>query len=123
MNKLGGFLFLFLLFMNAFGVVFQAVLKPESFEISSIWIYFHEIIDVSYWPIYGELSILQDINNRTCITNKDQSCIDHVSYLFIYYLLAFYMIIGHVLLLNLIIAIFRFKIYFAKNLVSKNSFK
>jgi hypothetical protein len=111
MDKLGGFLILLLLFMNAFGVVYQAIVKPENFEIGSILIYFKEYIDVSYWPIYGELSILQDINNRTCITNEDSSCIDNVSHVFIYLLLMLYMVIGHVLLLNLIIAIFRFKIY------------
>jgi hypothetical protein len=109
--------------MNAFGVVFQGVIEPENFEIRSILIYLRDVINVAYWPIYGELSILQDLNNRTCFTNVDPSCIDHLSYIFLYVLLMFYMIIGHILLLNLIIAIFRFKIYIIliKKLASKNS--
>ena len=95
--------------MNAFGVVFQAVIKPEEFDYSSILIYFHGVIDVAYWPIYGQLTVLDDINNQTCISKKEP-CIDHVSYTFIYLVLMLYMIIGHVFLLNLIIAMFRLEI-------------
>ena len=92
--------------MNAFGVVFQAIVKPEHFEFSSSMKYLRNTINVAYWPIYGELQVLDDIKNQSC-SAKDEPCIDDFSYGFIYVLLMIYMIFGHVLLLNLIIAMFR----------------
>jgi hypothetical protein len=118
MNKLGGFLIIMVIFMNAFGSVFQAIVKPETFELSYILKYLRNNIILPYWPIYGELKVLDEINNKTILYHScsvnDESCIDFYSYGFIYFLFMIYMMIGNVLLLNLIIAMFRFENYFTE---------
>ena len=98
------------IFMNAFGVVFQTIVKPENFELISILKYFPDTINAAYWPIYAELKVLEDMNNASC-SAKEKPCMDIFSNIFIYLLFMVYILFGHVLLLNLIIAMFRFLIY------------
>ena len=106
-----GFLVILSAFVIAFGVALQAILAPaESFTPKIII----EILKISYWPIYGEISILDKVHNEECFNEKDdtsnrydQSCFDLPTHISSYILLMIYVTIASVLLLNLLIAIFR----------------
>ena len=69
-----------------------------------------QVIDRGYWPIYGELKLLDEIEkiedeNRACLP-QDGSCTEKVAITFSYVGLMIYMILGNVLLINLLIAMF-----------------
>ena len=61
------------------------------------------VIDVSYWPIYGQVDILEKIYE--CLEASD--CETYLDYYITFVFLMVYMIISSVLLLNLLIAMFR----------------
>ena len=68
------------------------------------------LIDKAYWPIYGEMKILDEIDpEETCssLDLKGQPCPEKSGIVFSYIGLMIYMIIVNVLLLNLLIAMFR----------------
>jgi hypothetical protein len=68
------------------------------------------LIDKAYWPLYGEMKILDEIDpEETCqiLDLKGQPCPEKSGIIFSYIGLMLYMIIVNVLLLNLLIAMFR----------------
>jgi len=70
------------------------------------------LIDKAYWPLYGEMKILEEIDSEeTCssLTLKGEPCPEQSGIVFSYVGLMIYMIIVNVLLLNLLIAMFRFE--------------
>ena len=93
-------------FVLAFGVALQASLFPGDGFSPKIFL---EIIHVAYWPIFGEISILEAIHNETCIESgsTEPPCLDTFTYTSTYILLMVYMVIANVLLINLLIAMFR----------------
>ena len=62
------------------------------------------VFDESYWPIFGEVEILGQINE--CLYASD--CETRLDVYFAYFFIIFYMIISSVLLLNLLIAMFTY---------------
>jgi len=65
------------------------------------------LIEKAYWPIYGEMKILEEINDEeTCL--ESGNCPEKSGVVFSYIGLMLYMIVVNVLLLNLLIAMFRF---------------
>jgi hypothetical protein len=89
------------IFLVGFGISLQAILSPQGASSSKIFL---DIIDIAYWPIYGEIKVLETIQNGTCVGNE---CLDSLSYGFSYMLIMVYMFMSSVLLLNLLIAMFR----------------
>ena len=87
-------------FLIAFGISLQAILTHGESS-SNILL---DILDIAYWPIYGEIKVLETIQNDTCVGDD---CLDSLSYGFSYMLVMVYMFISSVLLLNLLIAMFR----------------
>ena len=101
------FFIIILTFMISFGISLQAILFPKD---SFSWSIFREILNIAYWPIYGEISILERINNETCFESGsiEPPCLDDLSFFSSYTLLMIYMIFASVLLINLLIAMFRY---------------
>ena len=58
------FLIIIITFVLAFGVALQASLFPGDEFTPKIFL---DIMHVAYWPIFGELGILEAINNETCL--------------------------------------------------------
>ncbi len=87
------------------GVTTQATLFPQnSFDINLL----SNLINKAYWPIYGEMKILDELIERDEICSKDESnCPDLAGTYFSYVALMIYMVIANVLLINLLIAMFR----------------
>ena len=71
------------------------------------WKIIIEILNVIYWPIYGELGILKAINNEECGKQDQPECLDESTAIVSFILLMLYMIIASFLLINLLIAVFR----------------
>lgn len=68
------------------------------------------MINKAYWPIYGEMKILDEL------TEEDEDNVpDPIGKYYSFIALMIYMIIANVLLLNLLIAMFRysFKFFFS----------
>ena len=88
-------------FLVGFGISLQAILSTEGESSSNIFL---DILEIAYWPIFGEIKVLETIQNDTCVGNE---CLDSLSYGFSYMLVMVYMFMSSVLLLNLLIAMFR----------------
>ena len=65
------------------------------------------IIDKAYWPIYGEMNILDELNDNgeTCL--EKSRCPEASGKYYSFGALMIYMIVANVLLINLLIAMFR----------------
>lgn len=63
------------------------------------------LINKAYWPIYGDLGIMEELG-KNC-TQSDTDCPTKTGVTYSYFLLVIYMIIANVLLLNILIAMFR----------------
>ncbi len=66
------------------------------------------MIDKAYWPLYGEITILEEIfNTKKECSRTDGECPEESGMYFSYIALMVYMVFANVLLLNLLIAMFR----------------
>ena len=94
------------IFVCAFGVTTQALLYPEN-ELNLKL--FMNIFHKAYWPIYGEIKVLEEdikMNSADCDPNK-MNCSESIGTVFTFFALMIYMVIANVLLINLLIAMFR----------------
>lgn len=83
----------------------QAIIEPYSEHSFNV---IFDILDKAYWPIFGELKVLETISNDTCKEHpNDPACLSPSNYAVSYLLLMIYMIGASVLLINLLIAMFR----------------
>ncbi len=89
----------------SFGVSLEAILEPkDSFSFKEIGFYVIQIFNQAYWPIYGELGVLDRISNKTiCTSNPAINETNKTAF----FLLMIYMVIANVLLINILIAMFR----------------
>jgi hypothetical protein len=91
----------------AFGIPLQAITYPDktSFSIETI----DQILNNAYWPIYGEMKVLENLGLNNCNKTFYEcfSDVKNVSKISCSILLMVYMVIANVLLLNLLIAMFR----------------
>lgn len=87
--------------MFAFGIALKTILPGDVSLIG--------ILNIVYWPIYGEIKILEKITNGSCLEsgNIDAPCADKLTFYSHYFMLMVYMFIASVLLINLLIAMFR----------------
>jgi hypothetical protein len=68
-----------------------------------------KILNKAYWPIYGEMKILDeisDVDEKVCMESED-GCPDSIGSTYSFISLMVYMVIANVLLINLLIAMFR----------------
>ena len=64
-------------------------------------------MDKAYWPVYGDIRLLDEILGREEICEKDKyGCSDLAGAYYSYIALILYMLFANVLLLNLLIAMF-----------------
>ena len=63
---------------------------------------------MAYWPIYGEMGILEVLKSDEC--EDREFCLDPMTKAASFVLLMVYMVIANVLLINLLIAMFRLNI-------------
>lgn len=94
------------IFVCCFGITTQAILYNQNkidFEL------FYNIIHKGYWPIYGEMKILEDDIEKfkTCNSTNSDNCPRRMGAIFSLIALIVYMVIANILLLNLLIAMFR----------------
>ena len=103
------FMLLLIIFILGYGTASQALLNPkEKFDIGHVSEFANNIIFLSFWQMFGELNLDSFINTdkTVCYTEVD-FCEDFTHYnTVILIFLAIYLIIGNVMLLNLLIAIF-----------------
>ena len=65
------------------------------------------LINKAYWPIYGEMQILEEIMGRDeCLKEQRDDCPTQSGTYYSYIALVGYMVIANVLLINLLIAMF-----------------
>nr|XP_006816420.1 PREDICTED: transient receptor potential cation channel subfamily M member 3-like [Saccoglossus kowalevskii] len=107
------FLVILLVFLISYGVASQALLYPN--RRTAYWGIFRDVVYMPYFQIYGELFLEEldphfvDGENPVCDASSvdpTQSC--STGHPLVPLLLAGYLIVGNVLLLNLLIAIFSF---------------
>ena len=91
-------------FVLAFGVALQAIIFPGAEFSPKILL---DILHAAYWPIFGDLGILEEIKKECKQGNDESPCLDSLAYTLTFFLLMLYMIIANVLLINLLIAMFR----------------
>ena len=106
------FIILALIFVISFGVITHSSMYPNSkinFDL------FKSMIYKAYFPIFGEMSILDDFvkeksdqcsSDNNDLNNNNNECPQKSGVVFSFYILIFYMIIANVLLINLLIAMF-----------------
>jgi hypothetical protein len=106
LKDLSQFIILALIFVISFGVITHSSMYPNSKLNFNL---FKSMIYKAYFPIFGEMSILDDFEKSDqCSNNNDshESCPQKSGVVFSFYILIFYMIIANVLLINLLIAMF-----------------
>ncbi len=94
-------------FLIGFGVALQALLKPRDyFSLSLLLEIPVEIFNIAYWPIYGEIKILDDLT-------KNLNYFEWLSvlrYVPSYFVLIIYVALASILLINILIAIFKYNL-------------
>ena len=100
------FISIIAIFVCSFGITTHATIYPNSQLSISL---FKSIIDKAYWPIYGEMKIFEhDLEKENCLNDTEQGCPETTGVAFSYIALMIYMVIANVLLINLLIAMFRY---------------
>lgn len=97
------FLAILFIFFCLFCVTTQATLYPGNRLDFSL---LRSLVDKAYWPIYGEMKILDEINDSEMACSKGEPCAEPSGVIFSYVMLMMYMVGVNVLLLNLLIAMF-----------------
>jgi hypothetical protein len=102
------FISIIAIFVCAFGVTTQATLYPGNslnFEL------FKSILDKAYWPIYGEMKILDELDQCSStnmhLMPPGHKCPETSGIAFSFIALMVYMVLANILLINLLIAMFR----------------
>ena len=108
--ELVSFMMLLIIFILAYGTASQALLNPSaSFKVENLYEYMEKIVLLPYWQMYGELSLHELVPhyNQTEHCQAEDLCEDVDLYSkVIPFFLGIYLLIGNVMLLNLLIAIF-----------------
>ncbi|XP_071124314.1 transient receptor potential cation channel subfamily M member-like 2 [Mytilus edulis] len=109
LGDLGFFIALYALFLISFGIMYQAILFPNS--TSSPWQLIKDVVYLPYWQVYGELNLEQIEGDKptNCTTNRQiytsgTRC--PIKNQFNALLPAVYLILTNILLVNIIIAMF-----------------
>eukprot|EP00794_Sanderia_malayensis_P009475 gene9475-10465_t len=97
------FLLIMAIFLSAYGVARQALLDPVS---PTSWRSVVEIFFTPYWQTYGELFLHEDHLHSSTTTLFDTKKYNQYSEPIVSVLMALYMLVANILLLNLLIAIF-----------------
>ncbi|XP_052077425.1 transient receptor potential cation channel subfamily M member 1-like isoform X4 [Mytilus californianus] len=110
-GDLGFFIALYALFVFSFGIMYQAVLFPNS--VSSPWELLKDLVYLPYWQLYGELNIdriegkepSECTKNPQLYTNGTMArCAVTNQYNAL--MLAVYLVLTNILLVNILIAMF-----------------
>jgi hypothetical protein len=91
------------IFVCLFGVTTQATLYAGNdldYQLLT------SIVDKAFWPIFGDMRILEEISNLEYCSLKG-NCPLQSGITFSYFFLMVYMVIANILLINLLIAMFR----------------
>ena len=99
---------LLIIFILGYGTASQALLNPvREFHIEDLPDMIKNIVYLPYWQMYGELSLDSIENHDKIVCYEDNFCEDFTFYNHVaMFFLAIYMLVGNVMLLNLLIAIF-----------------
>ena len=82
----------------------KATLQPKN-QLNIVLL--KNIVDKAYWPIYGDMRVLEEVNNPSENCSTEGTCPEPIAIFFTYIALMIYMVLANVLLLNLLIAMFR----------------
>ncbi len=89
--------------MLAFAISVHSILYPQNeFNFETIL----KVLHMGYWTIFGEIVILDDLNNKNCKENPT-NCLEPTGTFVSSLILMAYMIISAVLLINMVIAMFK----------------
>lgn len=103
------------MFVSSFGVTTQATMYPGNKLSVQL---FRNILNKAYWPIYGEMKLLDEMDD--CPNDESTTCPETSGIVFSFIALMIYMIVANVLLLNLLIAMFRYVPYLSLSLYFNN---
>ena len=100
------FMCIMAVFVVAYGVTTEATMNKTSKLDFNL---FRQIIRKSYWPIFGTIDVLDDFSKVSfeCDDESDD-CSEIVGFIYTYVLLMIYVLVANVLLINLLIAMFRY---------------
>ncbi|XP_052806182.1 transient receptor potential cation channel subfamily M member 2-like [Mya arenaria] len=111
MQDLVYFLIIMMIVVVSYAIATQSILYPNS---PVTWYTFYKTLKIPYWNIFGELG-LEDIEDVVNCTNDTMAgfdglprCPTKIGTYIVPIMMAIYMLIVHVLLLNLLIAMFSF---------------
>ncbi|CAG2246289.1 TRPM1 [Mytilus edulis] len=111
MKDLAFFISLFVLFVFSFGIMYQAILFPNS--VLSPWELFKDLVYLPYWQLYGELNLDRMEGKEPSECTKDihlytngtmSRCAENNQFNSL--MLAVYLILTNILLVNMLIAMF-----------------
>ena len=102
------FMLLLIIFILGYGTASQALLNPAlKFDTAEIPNFIYNIIFLPYWQMYGELNLESVVHENKTVCYENAFCEDFTLYNYVcLIMLAIYLLIGNVMLLNLLIAIF-----------------
>ncbi|XP_052227848.1 transient receptor potential cation channel subfamily M member-like 2 isoform X2 [Dreissena polymorpha] len=100
LDELRMFVMVMVVFLLAYGIASQGLLYKTR---SPTWRILKDIIYFPYWQLFGEI-FLEEIDTEDSCTAGADNC--RTSHWLVYFLLAGYLMVGNILLLNLLIAIF-----------------
>ncbi|CAG2246288.1 TRPM1 [Mytilus edulis] len=110
-GDLGFFIALYALFVFSFGIIYQALLFPNS--VSSPWELIKDLVYLPYWQLYGELHLEQiEGKEPTKCTNNPQLYTNGtmercaVTNQYNALMMAVYLVLTNILLVNILIAMF-----------------
>jgi hypothetical protein len=99
----------FSILMSAFGIGFGICLEANLTHGEEVSTKLSTVLNFAFWPLFGGIEgVLDHMKNQTCKETNEITCSGSISYVSTYVLLMLYMVIGTILLINLLIAIFRY---------------
>ena len=97
--------FLKTVFLFTFGIFLQSNLHYDKNNNLSWYQLLSEFVKNAFWPIFGEFEIFKSFN---CSSDSFYECTNKAGSVSSYILLMVYMILANILLINLLIALFKY---------------
>jgi hypothetical protein len=95
--------------MGTFGLAFGICLESNLQFGVSISEKIRSVIKSAYWPLFGEFeNVLKKFEKSDCTSTEGNESMSSFTHATSYVLIMIYVLIGSILLINLLIAIFRY---------------
>jgi hypothetical protein len=99
--------------MGTFGLAFGICLESNLTFGESFGEKIRSVLKSAYWPLFGEIEdVLNKLDKLNCTSSEENACMSSFTHTTSYVLIMIYLLIGSILLINLLIAIFRYIKFF-----------